>query len=186
MESSVAQGGKFSLTIKTKELAKGLRPSKRNQRDNDFLITCSGAVGKDGVLQVTDELVRMATELITDGFPFPQLFVFTNMIIVCGLKKIYEWNGTSLDLKYTATDAGSTWSAVAFYDYVYMSNGKIVVIRSAGDFTYSLSSILPSAMAICNYNGQVIIGAPDVNGLGANLVLPSLPITVTVSQLGEL
>jgi hypothetical protein len=67
-----------------------------------------------------------------------------------------------------------------------MSNGKIVVIRSAGDFTYSLSSILPSAMAICNYNGQVIIGAPDVNGLGANLVLPSLPITVTVSQLGEL
>ena len=254
MEISVAQGGKFTFTIKAKELSKGLRSSKLNPRDKDFLVTCIGAVGKDEVLQVTDALIRMATATITDGFPFPQIFVFTNMVIVCGLQKIYEWDGTSLNLKYTAAAAGGTWSAVDFYDYVYMSNGKIAVIRDAGDGTYSLQggttptkwlvnhayilgdritcsdaySVIarrsfvyvcvkagtshattepvwplsgtivdgtaiwtttiaqPTATAICNYNGQVIIGAPDVIGLGANLVLPALPITVVVSQSGTM
>ena len=185
MEISVAQGGKFTFTIKTKELAQGLRTSKRNPRDKDFLVTCIGAVGKDGVLQVTDELTRMATSTITDGFPFPQIFVFINMIIVCGLKKIYEWDGSSLVLKYTAAVAGGVWAAVDFYDYVYMSNGNIVVIRDAGSDAYAISAVQPTATAICNYNGQVIIGAPDVPRLGVDLVLPALPITVTITQLGS-
>jgi len=186
MDVTVARGGKFTFTIGAKDLSKGLRSSKRKPRNSDFLVTCIGAVGKEGVLQVTDELTRMVTSTITDAFPFPQIFVFTNMIIVCGLKKIYEWNGTSLDLKYTAAVAGGTWSAVDFYDYVYMSNGRIAVIRDAGSKVYAISATQPAATAICNYNGQVIIGAPDVLGLGANLVLPALPIIVTASQLGTI
>jgi hypothetical protein len=186
VEISVAQGGKFTFTIKAKELSQGLRSSKQNPRDKDFLVTCIGAIGKNEVLQVTDALIRIATATITDGFPFPQIFVFTNMIIVCGLNKIYEWDGTSLILKYTAAVAGGTWSAVDFHDYVYMSNGKIAVIRDAGSYVYALSSTQPSATAMCNYNGQVIIGAPDVLGLGANLVLPAPPIIVTTLQLGTI
>lgn len=114
-----------------------------------------------------------------------RIFVFTNMIIVCGLLKIYEWDGTTLILKYTAAEAGSTWSAVDFYDYVYLSNGRIAVIRDAGSKVYALSATQPHATAICNYNGQVIIGAPDVDGLGASIVIPALPITVTTTQLGS-
>jgi len=161
VEISVAQGGKFTFTIKAKELSQGLRPTKRNPRDNDFLVTCIGAVGKDGVLQVPDVLTRIATELITDGFPYPQIFVFVNMMIVCGLTKIYEWDGATLNLKFTAEEAGGIWSAIDFYDYVYMSNGKIAVIRDAGSYEYSVSTVQPSATGICNYNGQVIIGSPD-------------------------
>jgi len=186
MDVTVAKGGKFTFTVKTEQLAKGLRPSKRKPRNSDFLITCSGAVGRDGVLQALDAVTRMATSTIIDGFPFPQIFVFTNMIIVCGLKTIYEWNGTSLDLKYTATDAGGVWSAVDFFDYVYISNGKIAVIRDAGSKAYTVSATQPSATAICNYNGQVIIGAPNVDGLGASLVLPASPLTVTATQLGTM
>jgi hypothetical protein len=184
MELSVAQGGKFTFTIKTKELAQGLRRSKSNSRDNDFLVTCIGAIGKDGVLQATDPLIRASTTAITDAFPFPQIFIFTNMTIVCGLKTIYEWNGTTLTLKYTAAAAGGLWSAVDFYDYVYMSNGKVAVIRDAGSYVYATSAIQPTATAICNYNGQVIIGAPDIDGLGTNLVLMAAPINLTLSQLG--
>jgi hypothetical protein len=186
MEISVAQGGKFTFTIKAKGLSQGLRTTKRNPRDSDFLTTCIGAVGRDGTLQVIDAFERLATDDITDGFPFPQIFVFTNIIIVCGLKKIYEWNGTSLDLKYTAADAGGVWSAVDFYDYVYMSNGKIAVIRDAGSYVYDIALTQPFASAICNYNGQVIIGAPDVPGLGASLMLSVSPITVGTSQLGTM
>ena len=65
-----------------------------------------------------------------------------------------------------------------------MSNGKVAVIRDAGSYVYATSTIQPTATAICNYNGQVIIGAPDVDGLGANLVLVASPINLTLSQLG--
>ena len=151
----------FSHTIKPKQLSKGLRPSKRMPRDSGHLITCSGAVGRDDVLQVIDGLTRMATDVITDGFPYPQIFVFTNMIIVCGETKIYEWVAGALAEKLTVT-AGSTWSAADFHDYIYMSNSKVAVVRDAGSKVYSVSATLPIAMAIVNYNGQVMIGGPEV------------------------
>lgn len=186
MDITVVKGGKFTFNIKTEQLSKGLRKTKRNTRNDDSLVTCSGFVGKDGVLQALESLTRMATSTITDGFPFPQIFVFTNVIIVCGLKKIYEWDGTSLDLKYTAAEAGGTWSAVDFFNYIYMSNGKIAVTKDAGSRVYSLSATQPTATAICNYNGQIVIGAPDVEGLGASMVLPTSPLEVAVTQLGTM
>jgi len=153
-------GRSFSKTINTSMLSRGIRPSRRMPRDSGYLVTCSGAVGKDGVLSVLDNITRIATTAITDTFPYPQIFVFTKCIIVCSSTKIYEWTGSALELKLTVT-AGSTWRAVDFHDFVYMSNGKVAVERSAADKTYSLSS-QPVASGMCNYNGQVIIGAPDV------------------------
>jgi hypothetical protein len=183
MDLTVVKGGKFTFTIGTKHLAQGLRPTVSKARNSDFLVENKGAVGIDGVLQSLEAVARLSTAMITDGFPFPQIFVFTNVIIVCGLKKIYEWNGATLDLKYTASVAGGTWSAVDFYDYVYMSNGNISVVRDAGSYVYALST-QPHATAMCNYNGQIIIGAPDVDGLGVSMVLPASPIALAVEQMG--
>lgn len=151
----------FSFTIESKHLSRGLRPSRRNPRNSRFLVECAGAVGRDGVLSALDEITRLATTAITDGFPYPQIFVFTNMIIICGQTKIYEWISGALVEKLTVT-AGSTWSVVDFYDYVYLSNSKVAVIRNAADKTYSITTDLPTCMAVCNFKGQVIIGAPDV------------------------
>ena len=188
MEIAVAQGGKFTFTIKSKELAQGLRPSKRNPRDNDFLVTCVGAIGRDGVLQAIDNLSRIDMSPITDGFPFPQIFVFTNTIIVCGMFDIYEWMETALhfELSIPANLAGSTWTALDFYDYIYLSNGDVVVIKNAQSNLYEISADLPHATCACNFNGQVIIGAPNVAGLGACMVLPVDPIELTVTQLGDI
>jgi len=187
MDITVARGGKFTFTIDNKDLSKGLRRVKQNPRNSDSLITCSGAIGLNGSLQVMDSLTRMATTTITDGFPFPQIFVLTNMTIVCGLTKIYEWDGAALVLKYTTTSPGGTWALVDFYNYVYLSNGEIAVVRDIGG-TYALSTTLPTTTTICNYNGQVLVGAPDIvtGGLGANMILPSSPITVTNTQLGTM
>lgn len=184
MDLTVIKGGKFYLTLGASHLAKGLRQVEGNARNSEHLVESAGAVGHNGLLQALDSLTRMATSTITDGFPFPQLFVCQNMIIVCGLKTIYEWTGSALSLKYTASAAGGTWDLVEFGDYVYMSNGKIAVIRSAASKTYSLSTTQPHATAMCNYNGQVLIGGPDVDGLGSNLVLSVSPLNVTMSQLG--
>ena len=150
---------KFTFTIKSSKLSKGLRPSKRMPRDSKFLVTCLGAVGRDDVLQVIDQFTRLGTG-DTDSFPYPQLFVFTNMIIVCTQTKIYEWVNSALALKLTVS-AGSTWVAMDFYDYVYLSNGNVAVTRDSGTKVYSTTTNLPTAMAALNFNGQVMLGAPD-------------------------
>lgn len=160
----VLRDGEFSLTLDTATLAKGLRPSKRAARNTQYLVVCVGAVAQDGVLQALDDISANWLNIsatITDGFPYPQIFVFTNLIIVCGETKIYELVGGSLSAAKITVAAGSTWSAVDLYDYVYMSNSKVAVVRDPGSGVYSLSSTLPIASAICNYNGQILVGAPN-------------------------
>ncbi|MBE9570040.1 MAG: hypothetical protein IMF11_05410, partial [Proteobacteria bacterium] len=101
-------------------------------------------MGKDNVLQTLEELTRIATTAITDAFPYPQLFTFTNLIIVCSSTKIYEWVGGSLVEKLTVT-AGSLWSAVDLYDFIYMSNGNVAVLRDPGSKVYSITANQPKA-----------------------------------------
>ena len=160
MPINFGRDNSFALTITSKQLSRGLRPSKRVPRNSGFLIQCDGAVGKDAVLVALDQLTRIATDVITDGFPYPQIFVFTNMVIICGKTKIYEWIEDVLVEKLTVS-AGSEWSAVDFHHYVYMSNGKVAVIRDAMDKTYKVVTDLPIAQAICNFNGQIVAGGFD-------------------------
>ena len=151
------RGQNFKLTINTQDLVRGLRPSKRAGRNAGYLIQCSGAVGRDGVLQVLDSMTALDLSAITDGFPFPQIFIFPQMIIVCGETDIYEWANSTLVLKLTVS-AGATWDAIASGEYVYLSNGEVAVVINPDDQTYALSD-LPVASCICNYNGQILIGA---------------------------
>jgi len=181
---SINSDDSFTLSIGSDSLAKGLRPSSKLPRNNGYLITCDGAIGKDATLATLDEVTRIATSTITDVFPYPQIFVFTNMIIVCSSTTIYEWVNSALVPKLVTT-AGSTWSAVDFYDYVYMSNGTVAVVRSATDKTYSETTDLPTSMAACNFNGQMFIGAPDLSGLGANLTVNAGAGTATLTGTGE-
>src|SRR4030043_1106143 len=159
----VLRDGTFAFVVGPEALARGLRPSKRLPRNAQFLVQCEGAVGLDGVLQVLDDLetdrVDTSTE-ITDSFPYPQIFVFTNVILVCDETNIYEYDGTTLTLMLGPVAAGQTWAAVDFYDYIYMSNGTVSVLRAPNTGTYALTADQPTASAICNYNGQVMIGSP--------------------------
>lgn len=157
MALAVDRGGNFTFVLSSEMLSRGLRPSKRTPRNSGFLTVCNGAIGKDGVLCTIDQLTRMATAIITDGFPYPQIFVLTNIIIVCGQTHIYELVEGGLVEKLVVT-AGSTWSLVDFNEYVYMSNGIVAVTRNVGDKTYSLSTELPTAHAICDNNGQILVG----------------------------
>lgn len=152
----VSGGGKFTHVIDAKGLSQGLRRSSKNPRNSGYMVTCSGAVGDKGVLQVLAEMTRLSAT-VAEGFPYPQLFVFTNVVIVCGQTKIYEWDGSALAEKLTVT-AGQLWSAADFYDYVYMSNGEVSVVRDAGSKVFSITSELPVVRTICNFNGQVLVG----------------------------
>ena len=147
----------FSVTIGSEKLQLGLRPTKREPRDAGYLVECKGAIGRQGSLQALDALTRLATTAISDTFPYPQLFVFTNLIIVCSSTTIYEWTGGTLVSKLTVT-AGSTWCAVDFFDYIYMSNGVVAVIRRPTDKVFAVEATLPIAQAMVNVKGQVMVG----------------------------
>lgn len=154
----VPRGNNFSLNFSAQDLKQGLRVSKRSLRNSGALVTCSGAVGREGVLQVLDLMSAEDFSVITDGFPYPQLFVFSNMTIVCGATDIYEIESSSLVHKMNVV-VGHSWGAIASGEYVYMSNGAVAVVRDPLDLSYSLSE-LPLASCICNFNGQVFIGSP--------------------------
>lgn len=158
----VTRDGCFTFSINSDDLSRGLRPSEYLPRNENFLVECIGAIGYERSLQTIEDLSSLLvdTALITDGFPYPQIFVFVSHIIVCGETKIYELVGGALILKLTVA-AGIRWSAVDFHEFIYMSNGVVSVTRSAANGIYSLSD-LPIASTICNFNGQVMIGAPGV------------------------
>ena len=211
MRTEFSRDGKFSLIFDSSQLSKGLRASKRSPRNSGYLVECSGAVGKDDVLQVIDQLDNINTfpsevigtnnlnytcisphtssaitrpitganwntmwiqkgsdgiawvigtsykDGINDGYPYPQLFVFTNVIIVCGETGIFEWNGVNLVRKLTVS-TGDIWNAIEFGEYIYMSNNIVSVVRDPLSKVYSITNDLPVVGAMCNYNGQVIIG----------------------------
>jgi len=183
MSLDFAQDGSFELLIESSQLSKGLRPSKRMPRNSNFLTTCEGAVGLDGVLQAIEQLTRLDTSAVSSAFPFPQIFVFTNMIIVCFQTAIYEWVAGALSEKLTGLTAGGPWEAVDFFDYIYLTNGRASVVRSSESKTYATST-LPHAAAACNFNGQVVIGAPDVDCDVVTLVNPVVGLGVTVTVHG--
>jgi hypothetical protein len=156
----VLRDGTFVYNLNAEELSRGLRVSKRSPRNTKFLVECVGAVGLDRVLQVIDDLEnnRIDTSVIADAFPYPQVFVLTNMIIVCGKTVIYEYLGGSLTSKLAGITTGQLWSVVDYYNFVYMSNGVVSVLRDSGSGAYALTTVQPVATAIGDFNGQVVIG----------------------------
>jgi hypothetical protein len=156
--------GVFTYEIPSTDLIKGLRINKNSPRNSKFLAKCQSAIGLDGGLQVLpDETINLLNTIaITDGFPYPQLFVCVNMIVVCGKTTIYELEGSTVTQVLTGLTAGIPWSLVDYFDLAYASNGQVVAKRDPLTRTWSLDSTgLPTAGAACDFNGQLVIGAPN-------------------------
>jgi hypothetical protein len=161
-----AGDGTFSFTIGTKDLARGLRPSKSSPRNEKFLVKSAGAIGLDNVLQSLKDLNidRLDfTGITTLTFPYPQLFQLSCTMLVCTIDNIYELVGTTWTnvISLLAPQAGDPWTVVEFYNYIYMSNGVVSIVKHPEDLTWKLVTDLPTFSGICNYNGQVMICAPD-------------------------
>jgi len=158
----ITRDGGFTFEIDSEDLSKGLRSSKHSPRNEKFLTECTGAIGYEKSLQTIEDMsdLLVDTSLIIDDFPYPQIFVFTRHIIVCGKTDIYELIGAALVHKLNVI-ACIRWSAVDFHEFIYLSNGRVSITRDASNGIYSLSD-LPTASTICNFNGQVMLGAPRV------------------------
>jgi len=158
----VFRTGAFMETIGHEYLSKGLRPSAKLARNNGYLVECVGAVGIDNVLQTLNDLSlsRIDTSVITDGFPYPQLFIFPNITLVCGQSDIYSYLSGVLALELGSLTPGNIWSAISVDDFVYMTNKVVGVVRDPGDLVFRQTGAYPIADALCNFNMQVFVGSP--------------------------
>lgn len=141
-------------------ISKGLA-NKNNSRNNPLLIESIGAYPKNGVLQAMEELTRLDTTTLGDiSFPYPQIFVLSEFIIVCTQTKIYEYSASTFILKKTVIP-GDLWDILDFKTFLFLVNGQCAVRRNSQTGVYE--SVIPYAECACNYNGQVLIGSPNEN-----------------------
>ena len=163
----IFNNGYFALMLEREDLAKGLKPKGSVGRNEKFLENLGGGFVHDGELQSLDLLDRTNTDIreevgiVVFTFPWPQLLVRPNRILLCGPTTIYELVGTSWAFRIAASLEGGFWACVDFEDYFYLSNGKVVITRSTGG-TWAEVTTLPKAMALCNFNGQVFAGSVEV------------------------
>jgi len=153
--------GFFSLNYDTGDLAKGLRATDKLPRNNKFLTKCSGMVGKEGTLSklaslTVSSIVTADVEL--DNFPFPQIFITDKHIIVCNETSILELVGATLVVQIDDLTPGNMWSLAGSHNFVYLSNGKVSVVRDPITQVYSVSATAPKSTSICNFNGQMLVG----------------------------
>jgi hypothetical protein len=162
MTIEVLRNGKFTFQFDQNHLTKGLRRSDRQERDGYGMTDLSGMIGVDGGFAT----IPMPTTVFDTGnpgaYPFPQVFVLSRLVLYCTQTKIFEMNYATRALteKITVT-AGGLWSVVDFVTVVYLSNGVVSVYKDADSGVYTLGAEplrFPVANAICNYNGQVIVG----------------------------
>lgn len=155
----ILRDGSFVLPIT--QLNMGLRKKENNPPNDPHLTDVTGAVVYEGILQSWPDFDPFDMTDVGGSFPYPQLFVFQDFILGCNETEIYEYVNDVWTLKITASVEGSTWCAVAIHDFAYLSNGRVVILRDAETKSYSESDEYPTAMAIYNFNGQLILGAPD-------------------------
>lgn len=138
----------------------------------------------DGTLPTisTGTLVQNGQTVIIGGNAYVQSFLAmqTNPAGRSVLYCTYCYSYESFDLKVDEIPEYSTWEAVDFKTYIYLSNGKMVVTKSATTGLYSRKfgrDSLPAALSVCNYQGQVLLGSP-INYPFHTIITPSAIIIV--------
>lgn len=154
----------YTLTVKS-ALEVGLRKSDNNPRNVGALTLADGVVHKSAELVSLNWLTTFDISSIEAcTFPFPQKFQLREWTLVCTPTKIYTFDGTTLTSVYTAEE-GSTWTIGDFYNYIIMTNGKelITLNPDTGVWSKYIDCKIPYCLCLCDVNGQVFVGGPEVS-----------------------
>jgi hypothetical protein len=133
------------------------------------LYVAKGCIPEDGVLQSLPVLHNTFGLPEQCQFPFPQVFVLRQIVLVFTQTRIYELRSFGTEQVFQDAPAGSTWTVADFGDYILCCNGRILVYRDpvTGMFTEYIDCEIPPGTCIMNLNGQLIVGSPgEVVGTG--------------------
>lgn len=161
----ILQNGYATDTFKTDNLIKGLRSSQYSSRNTKQLEVCQGMVGFEEALKTIPTLqissVMEDPNIILNDFPFPQLFILDKHILICNRQSILELKNNIFEVVISSIPAKGKWNVLSFFDFIYLTNGEVSIIRSPETHTYSISSTAPIGTAIHNFNGQIIVGVTN-------------------------
>lgn len=145
-------------------LNKGLDPADTPTLNSKYLLKSDGAFVREGVLR-NDFVPFYANPTIYGTFPYMQIFSLSQHLIVCLQDQIWERDDKSSTWgqKLNLIPAGYTWNVIDRGDFLYLSNGRVAVIRDAGTGQYSITTDYPAAACMCDPNKQVLIGGPVDN-----------------------
>jgi hypothetical protein len=145
-------------------LGKGLRGNERNARNSQALIVSNGLIPEDGALVSVPALeIISGIELLGEVFPFPQVHDGQAHVVVMGQTKIWEFVDDAFVLVLSGLTPGGIWTVADFYDYIVMTNGKVMIKRDPVTHTWGLISdvLIPLGSCVCGVNGQLFIGSPE-------------------------
>ena len=153
-------------TVMLKEvLSKGLSLNN-NPRNNPMLVESIGAFVHEKALQSVGQFTIMSLPAgITFVFPYPQLKVLSDLILLCNDNQIWEWNGSVWVSKISGLSVGTTWTHVDRKQYVILSNMRVTVERSPVTLAYSVNGDLPFG-SYGDYNGQLSVGSANGVAVG--------------------
>lgn len=160
MKTKVIKIGKF--------ITQGL-VTNRNPRNNPQLIESLGAHPYEGVLQAEEQLTLIDTSSLgVLTFPYPQLFVFDDVFVVCTSTAIYEFTPpTTFSQKLSGLTLGTTWEGIESKGFIWLTNGQVSVKKDPVTHSWSTDSTLPYGTGLCNIDGQVFVGSPTTPASGA-------------------
>lgn len=149
-------------------LSAGLRASEHNPTNQGALIRADGVIQESKELFNLDKLSTFdIAALEACDFPFPQIFQLREWTVICTPTKIYTYDGAALTLVYTAEE-GSTWTFADFYNYIIMTNGRelITLDPETGAWSKYIECAIPTCLCLCDVNGQLFVGGPEVSVSG--------------------
>lgn len=146
-------------------IREGLRKHAENPRNSSGLIQCDGIIPEYESLTSLETPTRLTMDAVSATFPYPQVFVLKQVVLVCISTAIYTYSvsGDTLTLAIDSLTPGVTWSCADFGNFIILVNGKEVVTRDGADLTWSKANSLniPTCTSIVNVNGQAILCGPD-------------------------
>lgn len=144
-------------------LHKGLRPSARNNRNVQYLIQATGMFPEEGTLRSVPEITLLTgITALGETFPYPQIHVGQNHVVVFGESTIWEHQDGSFVQQLSGLTPGSIWTVADFNDYLLAANGEQIVKRDANTHAWSIvdDDNLPVSYVVAAVNGQLIVGSP--------------------------
>lgn len=146
-------------------IRRGLRPRENSAKNSQQFIQLDGLYVKDEVLHSLEGPDLIDTSSLDCSFPFPQIFDLTTITLVCTATKVYEYNhSTQTFSQLISVSEGSTWTCADYYEFIVMTNGRALIYRDANSGKWALYADceIPYGICVCNLNGQLIIGGPEV------------------------
>lgn len=172
-----------------KGLQIGLRTTPQNMRNQQALVSCSGAFphqGAFGTLTGTPSTISLTGIDPPPLWPWPQLFVLKQVTIILTETQLYEVIAGVNVLKLTGLTAGLRWTIADFHRFIIGTNGKQLIYRDGDTLTWTSGSYngLENCTSVLNYKGQLLMTAygvtipDDLDGL----IAPNLDFSSEVNS----